>query len=174
VRPLLITLEPGEVSEPLPIPNGIAIFLMRGLQETEGTRNQNVSIDYAQVFLPAGAAGAEEAARLRANSDGCDDLFGLMQDAPAERLVRQTQAAGEVPRDVALELAKLDDGETSTLMRGQNPVMLMLCSRTAAPVGEEEPPSRDQIRNQIINQRLAALAAGYLEELRAQAIIREP
>ena len=86
---------------------------------------------------------------------------------------RFTQGTGEVPRDVALELAKLDAGETSfALRRGNARVFLMLCTRNVAVEGEAPTPA--QIRDQLINQRLAAYAEKYLNELRAAAIIREP
>ena len=77
-----------------------------------------------------------------------------------------------VPNDVALELAKLDPGETSVVLtRGSYRRMLMLCGRS--PVLEPM-PTRDQVREQVINQKLEGMAGSYLEELRAAAIIREP
>ena len=49
----------------------------------------------------------------------------------------------------------------------------MLCSRMSCRQ-TGKPPTRDQVRVMLINQRLAGLAESYLEELRAAAIIREP
>ena len=81
--------------------------------------------------------------------------------------------AGEVPRDIGVELAKLDPGESSfALRRGTARVFLMLCTRNV--VIAENPPTPAAIRDQLINQRLAAWAESYLNELRAAAIIREP
>ncbi len=77
----------------------------------------------------------------------------------------------------AIELAKLDAGEISTgLRRGGNLVVLMLCSRDVVPTVAEgaEPPTRDEIRAQILNQKLALAAEGYVRQLRAAAVIREP
>jgi hypothetical protein len=48
----------------------------------------------------------------------------------------------------------------------------MLCTRNV--VIAENPPTAQAIRDQLINQRLAALAESYMNELRAAAIIREP
>ena len=73
---------------------------------------------------------------------------------------------------MALELARLDPGETSVaLTRGGFRRMLMLCGREQVL---DPQPTREQIREQITNQKLEGLAEGYLEELRAAAIIREP
>jgi peptidyl-prolyl cis-trans isomerase SurA len=66
----------------------------------------------------------------------------------------------------------LDAGESSTAVtRGGWRVFLMLCSRGAAP---EDMPSREEVRLQLTNQRLAAQAEIYLEELRSEAIIIDP
>ena len=67
----------------------------------------------------------------------------------------------------AAAVVGIDLGGTKTLVAVADLTGRILADR-------EEPPSRDQVRNRIINPRLAALAAGYLEELRAAAIIREP
>jgi peptidyl-prolyl cis-trans isomerase SurA len=68
-------------------------------------------------------------------------------------------------------LAVLDAGEaSSTLRRGGWRVFLMLCSRGASP---ELLPSRDQVQEQLLNQRLGAKADIYLEELRSEAVIVE-
>jgi len=125
------------------------------------------------VLLPDDAKGAAEAARLRAGADQCDDLFGLARGLPEDRLVRTTQPVNAVPRDLGLELAKLDPGESSfALRRGAARVFLMLCTRNV--VAAEDPPTPAAIRDQLINQRLAALAESYMDQLRAAAIIREP
>jgi peptidyl-prolyl cis-trans isomerase SurA len=173
IRALLLPLRPGEVSPPIPIPNAVALFQLRGLEDTGRPSEAAVTVDYMQILLPDGENALAEAARLRAGADRCDDLFGLAKGLPPEQMQRFTQGAGEVPRDVALELAKLDAGETSfALRRGNARVFLMLCTRNIAPEGE--PPTPAQIRDQLINQRLAAFAETYMNELRAAAIIREP
>ena len=87
-------------------------------------------------------------------------------------MTHHTAGMAEVPGDVALELAKLDPNEISVaLTRGGYRRMLMLCGRS--PVLEPM-PTRDQVREQVINQKLEGMAEGYLEELRSAAIIREP
>ncbi len=171
IRALVLQLRPGEVSVPVPLPNAVALFQLRGLEDTGLPATQSVAVDYMQVVLPAGAGA--EVARLKAGADRCDDLWKLAQNLPPEQVVRTEQAAGTVPSDIALRLATLDPGETTVLARSSgSQVFLMLCSRDIVPEGE--PPSRDAIRGQLLNQRLAAIAEGYLSELRAAAIIREP
>jgi peptidyl-prolyl cis-trans isomerase SurA len=173
IRALILPLGIGGVTQPIPIPNAVALFQLRGLEDTGKPAIEAVELDYMQILLPDGDGDAAEAARLRANADQCDDLFGLTKGLPADQVVRTKLPAGEVPRDIGLELAKLDPGESSFgLRRGAARVFLMLCSRNV--VIAENPPTPEAIRDQLINQRLAAFADSYLNQLRAAAIIREP
>jgi peptidyl-prolyl cis-trans isomerase SurA len=173
IRALILPLGIGGVTQPIPIPNAVALFQLRGLEDTGKPAIEAVELDYMQILLPDGDGGAAEAARLRANADQCDDLFGLTKGLPADQVVRTKLPAGEVPRDIGLELAKLDPGESSFgLRRGAARVFLMLCTRNVEIA--ENPPTPEAIRDQLINQRLAAFADSYLNQLRAAAIIREP
>jgi peptidyl-prolyl cis-trans isomerase SurA len=208
----VIGLAPGQVSQPFPVTNAIVLFYLRDLRETGSTEAAVMALDWAEFDV----ASVEEALRVKAEVDTCDDLYGVAKGLPEERLRREIRVPAEVPDDVALELAKLDDDEaTAGYNRGGRPVFLMLCARTyelpEAEVppetaetetegeGEGEPaetaqdasggedptgaaaagasgggPSREQVRAQLLNQRLGAYADGYLAELRADATIRYP
>ena len=172
IAPLVLALGPGEVSSPMPIPGGVALFQLQGIEETQRPEATSVSVEYAQFLLPNDANAAAAAAAVRAKVDSCKDLYGLAKDLPADRLLVDTKPMGEVPGDIALELARLDPGESSAvLVHGGARVFLMLCARTPQ---RDEPLSRDDIRAQLQNQRFSSFADGYLQELRANAIIREP
>lgn len=173
VRGLVITLSPGEVSPAIPIPNGVALFQMRAIEET-GIPDANIaSIEYAAYYIAGGQSPAAlaEAARISARVDRCDDLYGIAKGQPESVLDRLTQPVAEIPQDIAIELAKLDPGEVSTALtrsNGETLVFLMMCGRTAAL---SEDVTREQILQQLSNQRLASYAESYLAELRADAVI---
>ena len=165
----VLALGPGEVSDPLVVPGAVVLFQLRDVATDPAAEPVAVTVEWAEFLVPDDAA---EIARLRAAVDGCNDLYGQAAGLPADRLTVTTQGLAEVPADVALELARLDPGESSVaLERGGFRRLLMLCGREA-PL--EEPPSREQLRERVINQKLEGLAEGYLEGLRAAAIIREP
>jgi peptidyl-prolyl cis-trans isomerase SurA len=172
IAPFVLGLAPGQVSDPVPIPGAVALFQLRGIIEDNAEAPAATKVEYAEFFLPNDSGFDTAAARIRAKVDTCNDLNGQALGLPSDQLQRQTQTMAEVPGDIGLELARLDAGESSTaIVRGASRVFLMLCSR--APV-TEEPVSRDEVRSQLINQRLASLADMYLADLRANAIIREP
>jgi peptidyl-prolyl cis-trans isomerase SurA len=189
LAPLVLSLRPGQVTEPVRLPGAVTLFQLRAIREVEGEPAGGRFVDYARISLVDAADPVAERARLDSLSDTCNDLYGVMERLPADRLVRQTVAAAALPEAVARELDRLDPGEIGPVSRaGGAPVALMLCSRNAAPPENAEAaaavpgsleglvtgrPDRDQIRDQIRNRRVSALADGYLEELRADAIIRD-
>lgn len=172
IQALLLGLAPGEVTAPLSIPNGVALFQMRAVREVPSAPPAATAIEYAAFYLPAGSdGGVSAAANLAGRVDTCDDLYGEAQGLPENVLERSTLPVAEIPQDVAIELARLDRGEVSTNLTrsaGQTRVFLMLCNRE---FGDGEPLSRDAVSTQLRSQRLGALAAGLLDDLRASAII---
>ncbi|MEM6375899.1 MAG: peptidylprolyl isomerase [Pseudomonadota bacterium] len=176
LRGLVLSLAPGEVSDPLPLDGAIALFQLRDIQELDLPERRFAEIDYAVYYIDGGRT-EENLARARqidADTDRCDDLYAIAQDQPPEVLERGGKPPSEIPSDIALELAKLDPGEISaTLTRanGQTLVVLMLCGRT--PEIEGDGPSPEQLTGFIRSRRLDSFADGLLEQLRAEARIVE-
>lgn len=175
LRPQILALSPGEVTDPIALPNAVALFQLRDIQEITSRAPSFAAIEYAAYFIPGGRSEAAlaEANRVRAQVDTCDDLYGVAYGQPAEVLERGSRAPSEIPQDIAVELAKLDPGEISTALtrsNGQTLVLLMLCGRTAAL---NEDASRDEVANALLQQRLNAFSTSYLDQLRAEALIIE-
>ncbi|WP_457646535.1 peptidylprolyl isomerase [Profundibacter sp.] len=176
IRGQILALSPGQVTAPISITNGIVLFQLRAIEETDAVAPKDLSLEYAQYFIAGGRSEAalKEAARIKARVDTCDDLYGINKGKPEELLQVDTLPVSQVPQDIALELAKLDPGEVSTRLtrnNGQTLVFLMLCGRTPE-LGEDI--SRETIRAQLVNQRLQSYADGYLSELKADATIVYP
>lgn len=178
MRAQVLTLGPGQVSDPIDLGPGIGIFQLRALEESEFVEAETLALEYVKILVPAGNAetivqGYDD------DYDTCDDLYTPAQTLSEDQFERVVLPVSEVPNDIALELAKLDNNESSSALTQQNgalAVYLKLCGRTLeTPVGEdgEEIDQRAQIREQLFQQRLASYADSYLEELRADAIIVE-
>ncbi|WP_299660900.1 peptidylprolyl isomerase [uncultured Ruegeria sp.] len=173
LQPVILGLKNGEITDPLSLPNAVALFQMRGIRETSANTPSYSEIDYAIYYLPGGRSAdtLAKAAKLKEEIDTCDDLYGLAKGKSPEVLDRVTASPSEIPRDVALELAKLDPNEASTTLtrnNGQTLMFLMLCNRTR-DLGEDT--SRVDVANALTQQRLQALADSLLEQLRAEAVI---
>ncbi len=198
LRPLVLGLAPGEVTEPLPLQGAVALFQMRDIEETDVPEPDYAAIEYAAYYIPGGRteAALARAAQIEADTDTCDDLYGIAYGQPTNVLERGSKAPNEIPDDIAIELSRLDPGEVSTTLTragGDTLVLLMLCGRTAVLPGAEEqtaPPATgegeegtggsadapditQQLSAQIAGQRLDSFSAGYLEQLRSEARIIE-
>lgn len=166
------SLAAGQVSDPVVLDDKVVIYLLREQRQDQITEQTGTVVSYAEFLIPNDGNAGAQAAKIRAGVDTCDDLYTQAKGLPADRLTRNSLPLAQVPSDISGALALLDAGESSTAVtRGGWRVFLMLCSR-GAPA--EDMPSRDEIRLQLTNQRLAAKAEIYLEELRSEAIIVDP
>jgi peptidyl-prolyl cis-trans isomerase SurA len=173
LQPLILGLAPGEVTAPLPIPNAVALFQLRDIQETGGSAPSYSSIEYAAYYMAGGRSPETlaQAEKVRARINTCNDLYGVAKGQPAEVLERLTRTPAEIPQDVAIELSKLDPGEVSTALtrsNGQTLMFLMMCGRTAAANQEA---SREDVINALRQERLVGYADQLQEQLRANARI---
>lgn len=176
LRPIVLGLSPGEVSDPLPTEQAIVLLQLRDIAETATAEPRYSAIEYAAYYIEGGhsEAARARAAQVKASVDTCDDLYGVAQGQPPEVLARETKAPDEIPQDVARELANLDPGEVSTALtrsNGQVLMFLMLCGRS--PLIDGEGPTAEELNNFIRSRRLESYANGYLAQLRAEARIVE-
>jgi peptidyl-prolyl cis-trans isomerase SurA len=171
---VLQALTPGQVSPPIPSGDSVAFYQLRAVDQKDEATPQTTAVDYIQYLIPGAGtpAAAAEVARVRALTDACTDIYTIAKGLPEDRLIREKQALTVVPRDIAFELAGLDEGESSArLTRGGYQVLLTLCSRT---VQTDLIPNRDAIRERILGERLTGQAEIYLQDLRSNAHIRRP
>ncbi|TRW98126.1 peptidylprolyl isomerase [Paracoccus sp. M683] len=188
LRPILLALRPGQVTQPLTVPGAVVLFFLR---DTQGTLRPGASeqvLDYATLRVPT----AQDAANIVARVDTCADLEAQGRG----NTLRQSQSQNAIPALLATQLASLDADETAMINMGGAVDVLMLCSRQPAllaaaqadiPVTAEEPdgveaavpdpnalPDRQVVREALLNQKINAMANAYLAELYADAVIRRP
>lgn len=188
LRPILLQMQPGQVSQPLQVQGAVVLFMLRATHGTLRPGAESQVLDFVRFRL----GSAAEAARIAAVSDTCADLFVQARGLPAEQVQRQTLPQSQIPQGEAIRLAVLDDNESTVVDYGGSVELLMLCKRSPAllanaplpPVATakgEEPkrdpdalPQREEVRNQLFNRKVGQEADSYLADLRADAIIRRP
>lgn len=190
LRPVLLSLKPGQMSAPMTVPGAVVLFYMRDQRGGLRPGATNQVLDVARMMLP----DAQVAADVLARADTCDDLFTQARRLGGLNVNRETLPQSAIPQDIALRLASLDANETAQIARANGVELVMLCKRTpallvdvgtekapvvAAEGGEVTPdanalPDRNAVRETIFNRKIAALADAHLAELRADAVVRRP
>ncbi len=168
---IVLPLAPGQVSPPVNIPGGVALFQLRSLVEGAPENATPVQVEYARLRLPVSAESDKTLAQVQAKAQTCKDLYGMVPGLPEDQLSIQTGTMGALPGDVGLMLARLDRNEMVLRDAGGARELLMLCTRQPQT---EEPINREGLRGRLVNQKLDRMADQYLATLRANAIIREP
>ena len=166
VRPLIAGLSIGEVSEPLPIAGGLAIFQLRDLRESKKKLTSKF-VDFVEFKF-------EKNPKINnvINSDVmiCDDLYSFLKSTKKAEIERKNVKENSLPKELRSILVELDQNEfifqdddsfTSKL--------IMVCGRS-----EKENLSKkdmNEISRSLANKRLFNLADSYLENLRQEARI---
>ena len=167
VRPLIAGLSLGEVSEPLPIPGGLAIFQLRDLKEGKLTKFNPTFIDYAEFIF---AKNKKIKNLLISNVMTCDDLYSFLKSTKNSELTRENTKTGSLSKNVRTTLSDLDQNEFTFIeSESGKSKLIMVCGRS-----EQEAISKNdliQINRSIANKHLLSLANSYLENLRQEARI---
>lgn len=169
VQPLIFGLAPGDVTDPLPIPNGLALFQLRAVEETGVDRANKAIIDYLTYKFPAGDSAMQM--ELQVGIKHCDDLYALAADHPNHVFNRNSSALAKIKSDIRSVVARLDRQEKEFLSIGDQILMVMVCGRNT--LAQNSATDLEEIRFGLRNKRLAGYAEGYLENLRQDARIIE-
>jgi peptidyl-prolyl cis-trans isomerase SurA len=176
VAPVLEQMRPGQLSQPIPVRDGVYIIYLRDKRAGGGATL--VNLKQAAVQLPKDATPADEqAAReklqtVKAAFKGCDSL-----DAAASKA--QGVIAGDLGEAEVADLAPqfqeaanaLKVGEVSEPIR--TPVGLHLvavCGRRSAAAAQLD---KQQIEQRLFSQQLSMIARRYMRDLRNQATIEQ-
>ena len=169
VQPLIFGLAPGDVTDPLPIPNGLALFQLRAVEETGVDRANKAIIDYLTYKFPAGDSAMQM--KLQVGIKHCDDLYALAADHPNHVFNRNSSTLAKIKSDIRSVVARLDRQEKEFLSIADQTLMVMVCGRNT--LAQNSTTDLEKIRFGLRNKRLAGYAEGYLENLRQDARIIE-
>jgi len=178
VARVLETMQPGQVTRPIPVSDGAYVVLLR--QKRAGVASSVVNLRQAAVSLPASATAAEVQAaqsQLMAikskSSSGCAGLSAAAQGAPGVSVSDLGQAdIKDLAPAFRAAVEPLQANQVSDPVRTAVGLHLIaVCSRTVAG---GQIPSRDDIENRLFSQELALIQRRELRNLRNAAIISQP
>jgi peptidyl-prolyl cis-trans isomerase SurA len=168
-----------QTSEPLRTSAGWHILYVVDRRQYATARPDDVRLDLVQMTLalPVNASDQETS---RANADAQKAMAAVHQCTDLHSQARQLKGAtsGDLKeirvgdlrmnKDMYTEIPKLKIGGTAGPFRVSEGMQIVsLCSKE----GDEGIPTRDQIGNQIMIQKLEAAARRYMRDLRRHATI---
>lgn len=169
VQGAIAGLEPGEVSKPLRVEGGVSIYYLRDRSPAPATGPLSYDVDFAVMGFAPGQEAAAAAAAGKVIS--CGALYPVARGLPEEALQRQTLPQRGLPAPYAGVLAQMDPGEIRLVPRSDGGTdLVMLCAKTPQT---SVPASRDAVRQQLLNRKIALLAEGWLNQMRSEALIRD-
>ena len=167
VKPLISGLSKGEVSEPLPIPGGIAIFQLRDVRESKYSQSNSKFVNYIEFIFKKNKKTNDT---LISNVLMCDDLYTFSNSIQQAEISRNNVKENLLSKELKNILSELDENEF-IIQDNDNftSKVLMVCRRT-----QKENLSKSDISDisrRLANKRLFNLANSYLENLRQEARI---
>lgn len=165
---------PGQIIGPIDMtPEVFAYFQLRASDSSREIPPERVTLRYKRLLLPGGDTAENRAlvSQMQAQVRHCEGLGPYARGLPEPALVEIEGLVRELSPADATELARLDRNQISA-SRSENGqlVVLMLCSRE---LQFDERPSDSRMRDMVFDRRLDALAALRLQELIADADIRD-
>ena len=189
-------MRPGTLSQPIRSSGGYYILLLRGRQEGEGTKlddqqpQQPVnahpdSLPLARILLPIGPKPpkalldkvAEFANDLRSRIGTCDGLSEAIQKIKgAVYMNLGTMRLADLSPQIQQQLAQTTPGGTTVPFQSAAGVEIFVrCDKGPPPKASVfQMPSRDDVEQQIFEERMGVLSRQYLRDLRRDADIEKP
>ena len=167
VRPLIAGLSAGEVSEPLPIPGGIAIFQLRDFRESGYKKEKSEFVEYAEFIFKKNQKTNN---LLNSNLMVCDDLYSFSKNTKNTELFRKNVKVRSLTKNIKSILSNLDENEfIFDQTDNATSKIIMVCGRSKKETLTQN--DINEINRNYVNKRLLSLANSYLENLRQEARI---
>ena len=128
VKPLVFGLSVGEVSEPLPIPGGIAIFQLRDLREINDTKGD---VNYVEFIDFKFKNNAKLNSEVMSSIFMCEDIYTFKNSSVDSELKRKKVKENSLTKELKNILSDLDENEF-ILRKNETETsqLLMVCGRS--------------------------------------------
>ena len=167
-------LRPGQLSQPIPVRDGVYIIYLK--DKRSGSGQTLVSLKQAAIGLtPAASAADVEAARVkleavRASIKTCDTLEATASKTPGVVASDLGEAEiGDLSTEFQTAAKTLAVGQVSAPIRTKVGLhVIAVCGKRAAGAAQVD---HDQIENRLTGQQLSMIARRYMRDLRTSATI---
>jgi len=175
-------LKPGELSAPIRSGGGYYLLLVldRRNGDTGSSQSADTVYDVVQVVFPLPPqatdamkrGAAAQAASIRESAKNCADLLRIGKEKVPQMSSEGTVKASAITPQMRDLLNKMSPGETSQPILQRNGMgIIMLCSKQAQAAEKTGAPSREEVFDTLLRQKLDTVSRQYIRNLRRAAYV---
>ena len=164
IKPLILGLSPGQVTEPIMLTKAIALFQLRDIREIKTDRTQLELLDFIKV-----KSDLKYLSFVQDNFHNCSDLEAIIGGQTEVTLTRKKLLSNEIPNTLVPVLDNLDQNETEIIVADGQSQLVIMCERNNQLNSTAQ--TLEQDKNVLQTNRLKHLARSFLETLKDNARI---
>ena len=164
IKPLILGLSPGQVTEPIMLTKAIALFQLRDIREIKTDRTQLELLDFVKV-----KSDLKYLSFVQDNFHNCSDLEAIIGGQTEVTLTRKKLLSDEIPNTLVPILDNLDQNESKIIVEDGQSQLVIMCERNNQLNSTAQ--TLEQDKNVLQSNRLKHLARSFLETLKDNARI---
>ena len=164
IKPLILGLSPGQVTEPIMLTKAIALFQLRDIREIKTDRTQLELLDFIKV-----KSDLKYLSFVQDNFHNCSDLEAIIGGQTEVTLTRKKLLSDEIPNTLVPVLDNLDQNESEIIVADGQSQLVIMCERNNQLNSTAQ--TLEQDKNLLQTNRLKHLARSFLETLKDNARI---
>ena len=164
IKPLILGLSPGQVTEPIMLTKAIALFQLRDIREIKTDRTQLELLDFIKV-----KSDLKYLSLVQDNFHNCSDLEAIIGGQTEVTLTRKKLLSNEIPNTLVPVLDNLDQNESEIIVADGQSQLVIMCERNNQLNSTAQ--TLEQDKNVLQTNRLKHLARSFLETLKDNARI---
>ena len=164
IKPSILGLSPGQVTEPIMLTKAIALFQLRDIREIKTDRTQLELLDFVKV-----KSDLKYLLFVQDNFHNCSDLEAIIGDQTEVTLTRKKLLSDEIPNTLVPVLDNLDQNESEIIVEDGQSQLVIMCERNNQLNSTAQ--TLEQDKNVLQSNRLKHLARSFLETLKDNARI---
>ena len=167
IKPFIVNLSPGEVTEPIRLNSAIALFQLRNIREIQEKNTEANFLEF--ITVDTTMANLDYLKNIQNKFHNCSDLTAAVQNQTDVKLVRNKLFSEQLPNSLAMVLEKLDPHESEIIIDYEKPKLVRLCERYKKENLTNEKIETD--KNNLQTIRLKYLERSFMESLKDNARI---
>ena len=167
IKPLILELSPGQVTEPIMLTKAIALFQLRDIREIKPDKTQLELLDFIKV--QSDLSDLKYLSFVQDNVHNCSDLVAIIGGQTEVTLTRKKLLSDQIPNTLVPVLENLDQNESEIIAADGKSQLIIMCDRNKQVNSTAQ--TLEQDKNILQTNRLKHLARSFLETLKDNARI---